>query len=109
MTVFRKALVFATRNHKVDKLLVQYQDDKEVMERMWDLKQRYPGNFWDDLSLFFGNGLVSFHVADYTLIPSIFEPSGIVQHVTECDGIRPKDSKICCIISKIKNTWVMGR
>ena len=55
-------------------------------QRMWDLKQRYPGNFWADPSQFFGDGLVSFHAADYTLIPSIFEPSGIVQQEAFVSG-----------------------
>lgn len=54
--------------------------------RMWDLAQRYPGNFWADPSQFFADGLLAFHAADYTLIPSIFEPSGIVQQEAFVSG-----------------------
>lgn len=54
--------------------------------RMWDLKQRYPRNFWADPSQFFGDGLLVCHGADFTMIPSLFEPSGIVQQEAFASG-----------------------
>lgn len=54
--------------------------------RMWDLKNRYPKQFWADPSQFFGDGLLACHAADYTLLPSLFEPSGIVQQEAFCSG-----------------------
>jgi starch synthase len=54
--------------------------------RMWDLKQRYPHVFWADPSQFFGDGLLVCHAADYLLVPSLFEPSGIVQQEAFASG-----------------------
>jgi starch synthase len=54
--------------------------------RMWDLKQRYPRNFWADPSQFFGDGLLVCQGADFTLIPSLFEPSGIIQQEAFASG-----------------------
>lgn len=48
-------------------------------QKMLDLKQRFPNNFWADPSKFFTDGLLCDLGADYMLIPSLFEPSGIVQ------------------------------
>jgi starch synthase len=53
---------------------------------MWDLKQRYPHVFWADPSQFFGDGLLVCHAADYLLVPSLFEPSGIVQQEAFASG-----------------------
>ena len=57
-----------------------------VTQRMWDLRNRFPGNFWADPSQFFADGLLACHAADYTLIPSMFEPSGIVQQEAFASG-----------------------
>jgi len=54
--------------------------------KMWDLKNRYPKNFWADPSKFFTDGLICSHAADYVLIPSLFEPSGIVQQEAFASG-----------------------
>ena len=60
-----------------------YPDDRSYglpcSQKMVDLKQRYPKNFWADPSQFFTDGLLCYQAADYTLVPSMFEPSGIVQ------------------------------
>lgn len=57
-----------------------------VCGRMWDLKNRYPESFWADPSAFFTDGLACCHGADYFLIPSMFEPSGIVQQEAFASG-----------------------
>ena len=54
--------------------------------RMWDLKQRYPEHFWADPSQFFSDGLLACHGADFTMVPSLFEPSGIVQQEAFASG-----------------------
>jgi starch synthase len=54
--------------------------------RMWDLKKRYPKAFWADPSQFFGDGLLVSHAADFLLVPSLFEPSGIVQQEAFASG-----------------------
>ena len=53
---------------------------------MLDLKQRFPKNFWADPTQFFGDGLIGDHGADYMLVPSLFEPSGIVQQEAFASG-----------------------
>lgn len=55
-------------------------------QRMWDLKSRYPKNFWADPSQFFSDGLLCCQAADYMLVPSLFEPSGIVQQEAFASG-----------------------
>jgi glycogen synthase len=47
---------------------------------MYDLLRRYPRNFWADPNLFFKDGPWVNLAADYCLMPSQFEPGGIVQH-----------------------------
>ncbi|OHT09608.1 glycosyl transferase [Tritrichomonas foetus] len=54
--------------------------------RMWDLKNRYPKQFWADPSQFFSDGLLACQAADFTMIPSLFEPSGIVQQEAFASG-----------------------
>jgi starch synthase len=54
--------------------------------RMWDLKQRFPQVFWADPSQFFSDGLLVSHAADFVLVPSLFEPSGIVQQEAFASG-----------------------
>lgn len=57
-----------------------------VCGRMWDLRNRYPDSFWADPSAFFTDGLACCHGADYFLVPSLFEPSGIVQQEAFASG-----------------------
>jgi starch synthase len=54
--------------------------------RMWDLTQRYPEAFWADPSQFFTDGILVSHAADFMLVPSLFEPSGIVQQEAFASG-----------------------
>lgn len=54
--------------------------------KMWDLKHRFPDNFWADPSQFFSDGLLACQAADFVLIPSLFEPSGIVQQESFASG-----------------------
>jgi starch synthase len=55
-------------------------------QRMMDLHYRYPKQFWADPSSFFSDGLLAYQGADYTLVPSLFEPSGIVQQESFASG-----------------------
>ena len=50
-----------------------------VSAKLWDLRNRYPHAFWADPTAFFTDGLACCQGCDYFLIPSQFEPSGIVQ------------------------------
>eukprot|EP01017_Pseudomicrothorax_dubius_P035002 TRINITY_DN4856_c0_g1_i4.p1 TRINITY_DN4856_c0_g1~~TRINITY_DN4856_c0_g1_i4.p1 ORF type:complete len:289 (+),score=87.40 TRINITY_DN4856_c0_g1_i4:373-1239(+) len=47
---------------------------------MWDLKTRYPANFWANPDEFFLDGPLVNCGSDFGLMPSLFEPGGIVQH-----------------------------
>lgn len=47
---------------------------------MWHLKAKYPNCFWADPEAFFTDGSLVNRGADYGLMPSLFEPGGIVQH-----------------------------
>ena len=49
-------------------------------KKMFQLKNDYPKNFWGDPSLFFTEGTILNKGADFFLMPSKFEPGGIVQH-----------------------------
>jgi glycogen synthase len=44
------------------------------------LKSKYPHNFWANPSEFFTDGPLVNIASDYGLMPSLFEPGGIVQH-----------------------------
>jgi glycogen synthase len=44
------------------------------------LKSKYPNSFWGDPTAFFYDGSLVNRGSDYGLMPSIFEPGGIVQH-----------------------------
>ncbi len=48
--------------------------------RMWQLKQKYPNNFWAAPESFFMDGALVNRGSDFGLMPSLFEPGGIVQH-----------------------------
>ena len=67
-----------------------YPDDRSYglpcSQRMKDLRQRYPKSFWADPTQFFTDGLLCYQAADYTLVPSMFEPSGIVQQEAFASG-----------------------
>jgi glycogen synthase len=47
---------------------------------MWHLKSRYPQQFWAAPEEFFMDGAIVNRGADFGLMPSLFEPGGIVQH-----------------------------
>ena len=44
------------------------------------LRAKYPSCFWGDPSVFFTDGPLVNLGADFGLMPSLFEPGGIVQH-----------------------------
>lgn len=46
--------------------------------KMWYLKNKYPNNFWADPNQFFTDGSLVNRGSDFGLMPSIFEPGGIV-------------------------------
>ena len=48
--------------------------------KMWALKQRYPNCFWAAPEEFFTDGALVNRGTDFGLMPSLFEPGGIVQH-----------------------------
>jgi glycogen synthase len=45
---------------------------------MWHFKNKYPNQFWADPQAFFTDGSLVNRGADFGLMPSIFEPGGIV-------------------------------
>eukprot|EP00026_Physarum_polycephalum_P000294 Phypoly_transcript_00294.p1 GENE.Phypoly_transcript_00294~~Phypoly_transcript_00294.p1 ORF type:complete len:1701 (-),score=242.89 Phypoly_transcript_00294:112-5214(-) len=53
---------------------------KYCAERLDILRAQFPGNFWADPGAFFTNGALVNYGADYGLMPSLFEPGGVVQH-----------------------------
>ena len=48
--------------------------------KMWYLRNKYPYNFWADPNQFFTDGSLVNRGSDFGLMPSSFEPGGIVQH-----------------------------
>ena len=48
--------------------------------RLWALKNQYPHCFWAAPEEFFTDGALVNRGADFGLMPSVFEPGGIVQH-----------------------------
>jgi len=45
---------------------------------MYDLNNRFPNNFWSSPNDFFTDGVLVNVGADYAMMPSLFEPGGIV-------------------------------
>ena len=48
--------------------------------KMWNLRNKYPHCFWAAPEEFFTDGSLVNRGADFGLMPSVFEPGGIVQH-----------------------------
>lgn len=48
--------------------------------QMQRLRHIYPRNFWADPTAFFMDGTLVNVGCDFALMPSMFEPGGIVQH-----------------------------
>lgn len=48
--------------------------------KMWHLRNKYPNCFWAAPEEFFTDGSLVNRGADFGLMPSVFEPGGIVQH-----------------------------
>lgn len=48
--------------------------------RMYFLKNKYPNQFWAAPEEFFTDGALVNRGTDFGLMPSLFEPGGIVQH-----------------------------
>lgn len=46
--------------------------------KMWHLKNTYPHCFWADPNQFFTDGSLVNRGSDFGLMPSLFEPGGIV-------------------------------
>ncbi len=53
---------------------------KFCADKMISLKHKYPKNFWADPNSFFEDGPLINIGSDFGLMPSLFEPGGIVQH-----------------------------
>jgi len=53
---------------------------------MQGLRMQYPKNFWADPNEFFTDGLLINMGSDFGLMPSLFEPSGVVQQEYFCAG-----------------------
>lgn len=52
----------------------------ECAHKLYRLKSIYPANFWADPEAFFMDGTLVNVGCDFGLMPSAFEPGGIVQH-----------------------------
>lgn len=48
--------------------------------KMWNLRSQYPASFWAAPEEFFTDGALVNRGSDFGLMPSAFEPGGIVQH-----------------------------
>eukprot|EP01056_Protomagalhaensia_sp_Gyna25_P000299 Protomagalhaensia_sp_Gyna_25__298@NODE_113_length_5155_cov_105_540070_g89_i0_p2_GENE_NODE_113_length_5155_cov_105_540070_g89_i0NODE_113_length_5155_cov_105_540070_g89_i0_p2_ORF_typecomplete_len545_score69_55AMPK1_CBM/PF16561_5/9_1e21Glycos_transf_1/PF00534_20/8_1e21Glyco_transf_5/PF08323_11/3e20Glyco_trans_1_4/PF13692_6/8_9e03Glyco_trans_1_4/PF13692_6/2_5e10Glyco_trans_4_4/PF13579_6/0_0016Glyco_trans_4_4/PF13579_6/1_2e04Glyco_trans_4_4/PF13579_6/1_5e03Glyco_transf_4/PF13439_6/0_11Glycogen_syn/PF len=72
-------------NHRVQILVggkVQWTDPYSARcgNHMQSMRERYPWSFWADPNEFFSDGTLVNLGADFGLMPSLFEPGGIVQH-----------------------------
>uniref|UniRef100_A0A0G4I0G9 Starch synthase n=1 Tax=Chromera velia CCMP2878 TaxID=1169474 RepID=A0A0G4I0G9_9ALVE len=72
-------------NHKIQILVGGMASMKDpyaarCAHQMWHLAGRYPHNFWAAPNEFFTDGMLVNMGADFGLMPSAFEPGGIVQH-----------------------------
>ena len=52
----------------------------ECNQKIYYLKQKYPNQFWASPNEFFQDGININKGSDFGLMPSLFEPGGIVQH-----------------------------
>lgn len=52
----------------------------QCAHRMWHFTNKYPESFWAAPQDFFTDGSLVNRGADFGLMPSLFEPGGIVQH-----------------------------
>lgn len=52
----------------------------ECVEKIKYLRSKYPNSFWADPNEFFTDGPLINKGSDFGLMPSVFEPGGIVQH-----------------------------
>ena len=52
----------------------------QCAHKMWHLKAKYPNSFWAAPEEFFMDGALVNRGSDFGLMPSLFEPGGIVQH-----------------------------
>ena len=53
---------------------------KACSDSMSGLSEKFPNNFWGNPNVFFKKGVQLNRAADFFLMPSMFEPGGIVQH-----------------------------
>lgn len=53
---------------------------------MKHLAYKYPSCFWSNPDAFFTDGPLANIGSDFALMPSLFEPGGIVQHEFFCGG-----------------------
>eukprot|EP01054_Gregarina_sp_Poly1_P010510 Gregarina_sp_Poly_1__10509@NODE_771_length_6345_cov_302_800414_g302_i1_p1_GENE_NODE_771_length_6345_cov_302_800414_g302_i1NODE_771_length_6345_cov_302_800414_g302_i1_p1_ORF_typecomplete_len1506_score271_50Glyco_transf_5/PF08323_11/2_1e35Glycos_transf_1/PF00534_20/2_6e21AMPK1_CBM/PF16561_5/1_8e20Glyco_trans_1_4/PF13692_6/1_4e09Alphaamylase/PF00128_24/3_8e05Glyco_trans_4_4/PF13579_6/0_022Glyco_trans_4_4/PF13579_6/9_5e03Glyco_transf_4/PF13439_6/9_8e03Glyco_transf_4/PF13439_6/0_029Melibiase/PF02065_ len=72
-------------NHRIQILVggkVQWSDPYSARcgNHMFSLRERFPWSFWADPNEFFSDGTLVNLGADFGLMPSLFEPGGIVQH-----------------------------
>ena len=53
---------------------------RDCANKMWHLRNLYPNCFWAAPEEFFTDGSLVNRGTDFGLMPSLFEPGGIVQH-----------------------------
>ncbi len=59
---------------------------KYCADKMKILTNKYPLCFWSSPDQFFNDGPLVNIGSDFSLMPSLFEPGGIVQHEFFCGG-----------------------
>jgi starch synthase len=59
---------------------------KYCANKMRELNHRFPHCFWSNPDQFFSDGPLVNIGSDYSMMPSMFEPGGIVQHEFFCAG-----------------------